>query len=140
MSTLLEWGPEQMVHFSSRMLGARRLGKLATFVLYMAEDTDLVGASISNYVWAFRSWRIFPFSSPSLPLPLPLPLPLLYLRRVHWILEECTGLREGKNLSLTQGYGQLNTPVPPLRRALRERSRLPLRWVHRIAPSTRHAE
>ena len=91
------------MHFSSRMLGARRLGKLATFVLYMAEDTDLVGASISNYVWAFRSWRIFPFSSPSLPLPLPLPLPLLYLRRVHWILEECTGLREGKNLSLTQG-------------------------------------
>eukprot|EP00964_Phaeocystis_antarctica_P024483 scaffold13708_cov72-Phaeocystis_antarctica.AAC.1 len=25
----------------------------------MAEDTDLVGASISNYVWAFRSWLKF---------------------------------------------------------------------------------
>ena len=29
---------------------SERGGKLATFVLYMAEDTDLVGASISNYV------------------------------------------------------------------------------------------
>ena len=25
----------------------------------MAEDTNLVGASISNYVWAFRSWLKF---------------------------------------------------------------------------------
>eukprot|EP00964_Phaeocystis_antarctica_P101158 scaffold66659_cov72-Phaeocystis_antarctica.AAC.2 len=38
---------------------SERGGKLATFVLYMAEDTDLVGASISNYVWAFRSWLKF---------------------------------------------------------------------------------
>ena len=36
-----------------------RGGKLATFVLHMAEDTNLVGASISNYVWAFRSWLKF---------------------------------------------------------------------------------
>ena len=38
---------------------SERGGKLATFVLYMAEDTNLVGASISNYVWAFRSWLKF---------------------------------------------------------------------------------
>ena len=38
---------------------SERGGKLATFVLYMAEDTELVGASISNYVWAFRSWLKF---------------------------------------------------------------------------------
>ena len=38
---------------------SERGGKLATFVLYMAEDTKLVGASISNYVWAFRSWLKF---------------------------------------------------------------------------------
>ena len=38
---------------------SERGGKLATFVLCMAEDTDLVGASISNYVWAFRSWLKF---------------------------------------------------------------------------------
>ena len=38
---------------------SERGGKLATFVLYMAEDTNLVGASISNYMWAFRSWLKF---------------------------------------------------------------------------------
>ena len=34
---------------------SERGGKLATFVLYMAEDTNLVGASISNYVWVQSS-------------------------------------------------------------------------------------
>ena len=38
---------------------SERGGKLATFVLYMAEDTNLVGASISNYMWTFRSWLKF---------------------------------------------------------------------------------
>ena len=36
-----------------------RGGKLATFVMHMAEDTNLVGASIANYVWAFRAWLKF---------------------------------------------------------------------------------
>ena len=36
-----------------------RGGKLATFVMHMAEDTELVGASIANYVWAFRAWLKF---------------------------------------------------------------------------------
>ena len=36
-----------------------RGGKMATFVRHMAEDTELVGSSIANYVWAFRSWLKF---------------------------------------------------------------------------------
>lgn len=36
-----------------------RGGKMAVFVQHMAEDTDLVGGSIANYVWAFRSWLKF---------------------------------------------------------------------------------
>ena len=33
-----------------------RGGKLATWVRYMIYETDLVADSISNYVWALRSW------------------------------------------------------------------------------------
>ena len=36
-----------------------RGGKMATFVRHMAEDTELVGSSIANYLWAFRSWLKF---------------------------------------------------------------------------------
>ena len=36
-----------------------RGGKLATLVIYMVEETDLVASSIANYVWAFRSWLKF---------------------------------------------------------------------------------
>ena len=48
---------------------AERGGKLATFVLHMAEDTNLVGASISNYVWAFRSWLKFTAAAPAAATP-----------------------------------------------------------------------
>lgn len=33
-----------------------RGGKLITFVWHMSENTQIVGSSIQNYVWAFRQW------------------------------------------------------------------------------------
>lgn len=36
-----------------------RGGKLATYVVYMVDETELSAASIANYVWAFRSWLKF---------------------------------------------------------------------------------
>ena len=32
-----------------------RGGKLAAFMMYMCDETDLAGVSISNYVWALRA-------------------------------------------------------------------------------------
>jgi hypothetical protein len=58
-SALVHWDVVRQRHGWPRIIESDDLsrgGKLATFVLYMAHETELVAASISNYVWGFRSW------------------------------------------------------------------------------------
>ena len=58
-SALVHWDVVRRRHGWPRIIESDDLargGKLATFVLYMAHETELVAASISNYVWGLRSW------------------------------------------------------------------------------------
>jgi hypothetical protein len=58
-AALVHWDTVRARHSWDRVIVSDDLsrgGKLATFVLYMAYETELVAASISNYVWGFRAW------------------------------------------------------------------------------------
>ena len=44
------WSP--VIHTDDPLRG----GKLAAFVLYLLDKTDLVWGSIANYVWGVRTW------------------------------------------------------------------------------------
>jgi hypothetical protein len=59
MAALNHWDAVRLRHGWDRIIisdDLERGGKLATFVLYMAYETNLVASSISNYVWGLRSW------------------------------------------------------------------------------------
>lgn len=59
MAALSHWDVARTRHGWARVIRSddpERGGKLATWVLYMADDTTLVYASISDYVWGLRSW------------------------------------------------------------------------------------
>ena len=61
-SSLAHWDTVRARHGWARIIATDDLsrgGKLATFVLYMVHETELVYASISNYVWALRTWMRF---------------------------------------------------------------------------------
>ena len=58
-AALGHWDRARGPHGWARVIASddpQRGGKLVTFVWQMSENTDLVGASIANYVWAFRQW------------------------------------------------------------------------------------
>jgi hypothetical protein len=61
-AALAYWDAVRERHSWGRILitdDPTRGGKLATFVTYMAYETQLAYSSISNYVWALRTWMKF---------------------------------------------------------------------------------
>jgi hypothetical protein len=61
-AALAHWDVVRARHAWGRIMftdDAERGAKLATFVLYLVDSTELVYSSISNYVWALRSWMKF---------------------------------------------------------------------------------
>ena len=61
-AALSYWDAVRERHGWSRILvtdDPSRGGKLATFVTYMAFETELAFSSISNYVWGLRTWMKF---------------------------------------------------------------------------------
>jgi hypothetical protein len=61
-TALKKWDIVRTKHGWERVIRSDDLlrgGKLATFVMYMVDDTELAGSSISNYTWALRSWLKF---------------------------------------------------------------------------------
>ena len=61
-SSLAHWDTVRARHGWARIIATDDLsrgGKLATFVLYMVHESELVYSSISNYVWALRAWMRF---------------------------------------------------------------------------------
>ena len=61
-TALKKWDVVRTRHGWERVIRTDDLsrgGKLATFVMYMVDDTELGGASISNYTWALRAWLKF---------------------------------------------------------------------------------
>ena len=58
-SALAKWDVVCSRHHWPRIIASddpARGGKLATFVLYMVDDTELSADSIVNYVWGLRAW------------------------------------------------------------------------------------
>ena len=58
-SALAQWDILRARHGWDRIIltgDSSRGGKLATWVAYMVNETELVSASIANYVWAVRTW------------------------------------------------------------------------------------
>ena len=58
-AALSHWSVVALRHAWPRVIVADdplRGGKLATFVSYLVDETELKSVSISNYVWALRSW------------------------------------------------------------------------------------
>ena len=61
-ASLAHWDAVRARHGWGRILvtdDPTRGGKLATFVAYLAYETELAYSSISNYVWGLRTWMKF---------------------------------------------------------------------------------